>query len=308
MVAAPWRKNVLSGSTSAGRRSSPGLVARDGTVGRTIEVPTPDGDAGRVLAAIDGVVDELLGDGAAAVGFGVPLNLDRRTGVAHRAINLPLEQRRFRRPGAASASASRSGSRTTPTRQRSPSGGSGAGRGRDRPRLLTLGTGVGGGIVLDGRLYRGWAELGHVVVVADGEPCQGTCHGRGHLEAVASGLAADRAARDALRGGRRCAPARRAGARPATRGAVAAVARIGQSSRVAIGSLANIFDPEVVIVGGGFGAAAGDLLLEAARDAARREAITPADEQLRIVPAELGDEAGLVGAALVGFEALDGER
>ena len=65
--------------------------------------------------------------------------------------------------------------------------------------MLTLGTGVGGGVVLDGALYRGWAELGHVVVVADGPPCQGTCTGRGHLEAVASGNAADRAA-DALWG------------------------------------------------------------------------------------------------------------
>ena len=60
--------------------------------------------------------------------------------------------------------------------------------------MLTLGTGVGGGVVLGGSLYRGIAELGHVVVVADGPPCQGNCTGRGHLEAVASGNAADRAA------------------------------------------------------------------------------------------------------------------
>ena len=70
----------------------------------------------------------------------------------------------------------------------------GAGRGKRSLVMLTLGTGVGGGVVLDGALYRGWAELGHAVVVADGPPCQGTCTGRGHLEAVASGNAADRAA------------------------------------------------------------------------------------------------------------------
>ena len=70
----------------------------------------------------------------------------------------------------------------------------------------------------------------------------------------------------------------------------------------------NIFDPDLVIIGGGFGAAAGDLVLEPARASARREAIQPADERLQIVEAELGDEAGLIGAALVGFEALDGER
>ena len=74
----------------------------------------------------------------------------------------------------------------------------------------------------------------------------------------------------------------------------------------AIGSLVNLFDPELVLIGGGFGQAAGELLLEPAQDVARREAISPADETLRVVPAELGGEAGLIGAALVGFEALDG--
>ena len=62
------------------------------------------------------------------------------------------------------------------------------------------------------------------------------------------------------------------------------------------------------MVGGGFGDAAGELLLEPVREAARAEALAPADERLRIVGAELGPEAGLVGAALVGFEALDGVR
>jgi glucokinase len=69
-----------------------------------------------------------------------------------------------------------------------------------------------------------------------------------------------------------------------------------------------VFDPERVVVGGGFGAAAGSLVLDAARDAARREAIHPANGGLQLVPAELGPESGLVGAGLVGFEALDGLR
>ena len=87
-----------------------------------------------------------------------------------------------------------------------------------------------------------------------------------------------------------------------------ALARIGRSLGAAIGSLANVFDPELVIVGGGFGAAAGDLVLDPAREAARQEAIYPADGTLHVVPAELGPEAGLVGAGLVAFEALDGMR
>src|SRR4029079_12037982 len=127
------------------------------------------------------------------------------------------------------------------------------------------------------------------------------------LEAHASGLAADRAAAT-LFGSGADAPVlvERSGAGNA--GALAALGEIGGLLGAAIGSLVNIFDPDVVIIGGGFGAAAGDLVLEPARGAARAEAIQPADETLRIVEAELGDEAGLIGAGLVAFEALDGKR
>ena len=72
-----------------------GLVARDGSIGRTIEIPTPDASPDEVLRAVDGVVDDLLDDGAVAIGYGVPLNIDRRTGVALRAINLPAPRRRL---------------------------------------------------------------------------------------------------------------------------------------------------------------------------------------------------------------------
>ena len=84
--------------------------------------------------------------------------------------------------------------------------------------------------------------------------------------------------------------------------------RIGHYLGLAIGSYANVFAPELVVVGGGFGVAAWELVHRPALAAARRESLPPADTTLRIVLAELGDDAGLVGAGLVGFEALDGER
>jgi glucokinase len=283
-----------------------GLVARDGTIGRTIEIATPDGSQAQVLAAIDGVVDELLHDGAAAIGYGVPLNIDRRTGVALRAVNLPLQAVHFpdraRDRYGLPAGVENDGNAAALAEWRF-----GAGRDATDLIMLTLGTGVGGGLVIDDRLYRGWAELGHSVVVAGGPPCQGNCHGHGHLEAVASGLAADRAAAE-LYGEGADAPTLVARARGGDARAIAALAGIGRLLGVAIGSLANIFDPDVVIIGGGFGAAAADFVLESAGLAARAEAIEPADETLQIVQAELGDEAGLIGAALVGFEALDGVR
>ena len=301
------REERVIGVDLGGTKILAGLVARDGTIGRTIEIATPDGDQAEVLGAIDGVVEDLLPDGAAAIGYGVPLNIDRRTGVALRAVNLPLHRVHFpdraRERYSIPAGVENDGNAAALAEWRL-----GAGRGASDLIMLTLGTGVGGGLVIDDHLYRGWAELGHTVVVAGGQPCQGNCHGRGHLEAHASGLAADRAAADALRAGGRCAGPGRARAIRAIAGAMAALAEIGRLLGAAIGSLVNIFDPDIVIVGGGFGAAAGDLVLEPARIAARAEAIQPADETLRIVEAELGDEAGLIGAALVAFEALDGKR
>ena len=76
----------------------------------------------------------------------------------------------------------------------------GAGRGTRDMIMLTLGTGVGGGLILDGHPYRGAvgaaAELGHLVIEHDGRPCQGSCTGRGHLEAYATGLAATKEAQE----------------------------------------------------------------------------------------------------------------
>jgi glucokinase len=178
------------------------------------------------------------------------------------------------------------------------------GRGTSNLVMLTLGTGVGGGLVLDGRLYRSWVELGHVVLRAGGPPCQGTCHGHGHVEALVSGTAADRAARE-LYGPGADAPHLLERARGGDEAALGKLAEIADLLGAAIGSLANIFDPEVVVVGGGFGEAAGDFLLAPAQAAARREALSPADETLRVVPTELGGDAGLLGAGLIAFEALD---
>ena len=283
-----------------------GLVGRDGVIGDTREVPTPAQDSNGILEAVDGLVEEFLAAGACAVGLGLPMNLDPKTGVALRATNLALEnvdvggrlRQRFGVPVGVENDANAAALAEWRV---------GAGQGVQTLVLFTLGTGVGGGIVLDGRLYRGWAELGHLVVDADGEPCQGTCHGRGHLESVSSGLAADRAARG-LYGPDADAHLLVVRAREGDPHAIAAVERSGHFLGIAMGSLVNLFDPEIFIVGGGFGAAAGEMLLEPAEKTARREAIHPADERVRIVPAMLGDDAGLVGAAFVGFEALDGER
>ena len=283
-----------------------GVVARDGSVAATVEGPTPTSSEDDVLGAVYDVVERLDSADAVAIGVGVPGNLERRTSLLLRATNLPLDDvdlraelgARFGRP----VGVENDGNAAALAEWRF-----GAGRGTHDLVMLTLGTGIGGGIVIDDRLYRGWAELGHVVVELDGPPCQGNCHGRGHLEGVASGQAADRAAA-ALYGDGADAHHLVARARAGEARAIDVLTRMGRLLGAAVGSLVNIFDPEVVVVGGGFGAAAGDMLLDSAREIARREAIQPADDRIRIVPAELGSAAGLVGAGLVGFAALDGER
>jgi glucokinase len=295
---------LVIGVDVGGTKILSGVVDREGTVLSRHKIESPGTSEEDVLAALDAAVGALLDDRIGAIGFGVPANLARGTGRVLRATNLPFDdfdlvahaRARFGLPVGIEndANAATLAEWTL-----------GAGRGGSDLVMLTLGTGVGGGLILENRLYRGWAEIGHVVVVANGPPCQGNCHGRGHLEALASGTAADRAARG-LWGPEADAYVLVERARAGDADARGCLAEIGGFLGAAIASLANLFDPELVVVGGGFGEAAGELVLAPALDAARRDALAPADETLRIVPAELGTEAGLIGSALVGFEAHDG--
>src|SRR5262249_41754660 len=141
----------------------------------------------------------------------------------------------------------------------------GAGRGTTDMITLTLGTGVGGGVVSGGKLFRAYTELGHMVIVEDGEPCQGACSGRGHVESYGSGTAADKLAKKVL--------GPDASARDLVEQEHPALKGIGHHLGVAIGSLVNIFGATRVVIGGGFGIAAFDQLVPAARLAVLREAL-----------------------------------
>jgi glucokinase len=304
MVAPAVEPPVVIGLDVGGTKILSGLVDRDGHVVAEREVPSPDGSEECVLAALDDAVEALLDDRVAAIGYGIPANLERGAGRILRAMNLPLDDvdlvpRSRERFGLPVGIANDASAATLAEWRR------GAGRGTQNLVMLTLGTGVGGGVVLDGRLFRGWAELGHVVVQEGGAEC--TCGGRGHLEVLASGSAGDRIAQD-LYGPGSDAHLLVERARDGDADAREALSRLGGSLGAAIASLVNVFDPELVVIGGGFGAAAGEFVLEPARAAARAEAIFPANSTLRVVAAELGPEAGLVGAGLVAFEALDGIR
>jgi glucokinase len=272
-----------------------GILDETGDVEELHERQTPTSSQEALLDALVETVRDLREPGVEAVGFGVPARIDQRTGVAFGAVNTPihdvrigdeLERRLEMRVGVIN-----DGSAAALAEFRH-----GAGRGTHDLVLLTLGTGVGGGFVLNGQLYRGWSEVGHMVIVENGEPCQGACTGRGHVESYCSGQAADRVARQLL------GPA--ATARDLVEQRHPALVQIGRHLGAAISSLVNVFDPDVVVVGGGFGVAAGDLLLGPARELMVRDALAPAGETVRLVTAELGPAAGVIGAGLVAFEAL----
>jgi glucokinase len=197
----------------------------------------------------------------------------------------------------------------------------GAARDARNALMLTLGTGIGGGVLIDGRLYRGSqgaaGELGHIVVDQDGPPCQGNCPNRGCLEVMASGSALVREA-TALAGERpKSALGRALGtgrgftgplvtelAHDGDEAARDVLALIGRRLGVGISSLVNVFDPDVVLIGGGV-IAAGELVLEPARDEMRARALPPGRDHVRILPARFGEESGMLGAALLARDAID---
>ena len=306
MVAAAVEAAHVIGVDLGGTKILAGVLDHEGRTGPRIERPTPSSSTGELLDALEATVSELLEQGGiSALGFGIPATIDQNLGRVVFATNLQLVEFDFR-DWAKQRFGLPVGIDNDANVAAIAEWKHGAGKGARHMVMLTLGTGIGGGLILDGKPYRGSvgaaAELGHIVVEHDGPPCQGVCTGRGHLESLASGTAGGKAAR-ALWGDAANAPDLVRRAQAGDEAALAALVEIGHVLGSGIGSLVNIFNPEVVVVGGGFGAA-GDLLLEPARERVHREALEPARDLVRIVPAVLGSDAGLVGAGMVAFEAL----
>jgi glucokinase len=183
--------------------------------------------------------------------------------------------------------------------------------------LVTVGTGIGGGLVLDGDIYRGatglGAELGHIILNPDGPRCG--CGNRGCFEAHASGTALTRMGREAAAEDPDGLIARIGARDGAVTGhtvvtavqegdavAAALFARLGRWLGVGIASLANIFEVDAVVVGGGL-VDTGDLLLSPARAAAREYAYGASARGIPpVVAATFGGDAGKIGAALLALD------
>jgi glucokinase len=278
-----------------------GVVSRDGHVEHRREHQTPIASEEELLAGLGDAVEELLTDDVAAIGFGLPAPIDQERGAAIQAVNIPLEEADFRARMAERFSLP-VGIENDASAATYAEFHFGAARDVDNMIMLTLGTGCGGGAVVDGKLFRRWAEFGHIVIEHDGIPCQGTCTGRGHLEPYVTGTAATKLAQEEFSPPVDAHRLVRLAGEGEPR-AIEILEDIGRHLGSGIGSLANIFNPELVVIGGGF-AAAGDFVLDPAREVFSRQGLAGIGERVPIVRAELGTAAGLIGAALIAFDAL----
>jgi glucokinase len=194
----------------------------------------------------------------------------------------------------------------------------GAGRGSQHVILVTIGTGIGGGLILDGRLYHGASggagEIGHMLVEPGGRLCG--CGVRGHLEAMASGSALDAAARDIAASepeGLVAVTARRENSQPDARilddaaaagdaSARAAVERAGHYLGIGLTNLVNVFNPQVIVVGGSVRKST--LYLQTAIAVMQHDAFAQHSADVRVVAAALDGDEAAIGAALLALDHL----
>ena len=284
---------------------------------------TPAG-AEAVLGQVVAVTREVIAAAAGpvvAIGVGMPGLVDHRTGKLRFAPNLPgvveldlraaLEPQFDGLPMIIDNDATCAGVAEW---------AHGAARSTTDSLFISLGTGIGGGLVMGGRPFRGAngfaGEIGHMVIDPHGPPCP--CGKRGCWERFASGSALGRLGREAAQGGRAPGLVALAGDDEAVRGehvvraaqegdepARAVIAEFGWWLALGLANLANAFDPQLFVLGGGL-VAAGDLLFAPAR--AAFAALVEAHEhrpEIGIVAAELGEHAGAIGAAVLARNAAE---
>lgn len=316
-----------------GTRVRVARVGADWAVHDRRELPTPvDDGPDAIVAACIGQIRAVLDQGRrrgrpapVAIGISAPGPIDPRAGVI---LDPPNLGPGFRDIDLAPRVAAAIGLPTVLDRdtQAAALAESIVGAAKTTPDFvyLTVSTGIGGAIMSGGRLLRGpdgtAGELGHLVIDLDGPPCG--CGARGHLEAIASGTGMGRLAVAEARAGRSAWMARRleerkdgrltgrdvADAEEAGDAAAAAIVnRAREAFAAACVTIADVFDPDLIVVGGGIADAQGDRLLGPAQRAVSELAFRAPARRTLVVSARLGDDVGLVGAAaLVAEQMADG--
>lgn len=312
-------REAAVGVDTGGTTTKGALVTRDGEVLLRVERPT---DRHAATKSIIAVTEELIERSAdvdaqvVAVGVGVAGFIDAANGSVTFSPNLEYGD-----PEVAEAVRSRSGVPVVVDNDANAAAWGerrfGTAQGTDYLAYVTLGTGIGSGFVMDGKLIRGFtgagAELGHIVVDPDGPPCP--CGLRGCLEQFASGTAIARMARVAVKEAEHESSILSfAGSiEDITTEHVAKAAReydgvardvLAQAGRmlgIGLSNVVNIFDPEVIVVGGG-AARAGEAFLGAARDRLVKMTESQRRRPMRLDVTSLAQDAGIIGAATLAFD------
>jgi glucokinase len=293
-----WRESLLT-------------LAKDG----------PTATLGRITVAMREALASGNGSQVTAIGIGAPGPLDPWEGVIYNPPNLPgwdalplrrMLQDQFGLPVHLGNDANLAGLGEHRY---------GAGRGVGDMVYLTISTGIGGGIISRGKLLLGAdglaGEIGHTSVEARGPRCN--CGNSGCLEVMAAGPAIARLGARAVRLGKAPGIAARAGSDPKGVNAemVVAAALAGDSAArqiveragfyvgVGVVNLVHTLNPRLIVIGGGVTLGAGDLLLDAVRATVAARAMPPFRRDLRILPASLGDDAGLLGALALALSGGD---
>jgi glucokinase len=311
------------GIDAGGTKLLGGVVDEQMVVHHRVHRTWRGADRQETLDIFTGAVEEIraASPDVDAIGFGVPALVEWETGISRWSNHLPaldgvpfrdLMSERLGLP----VVVDNDGNASMLAEARN-----GAAAGVRHAVMVSLGTGIGGGLLVNGEVYRGasgvGAELGHVVLQLHGPDCPGDCPGQGCFEALVSGSAIGRE-------GRRVAEEqpdsplglRLAADKEISGGLVTELAHdgdplareildeVGQRLGYGLVGLVNTFNPEVIVIGGG-AVRGGDMLLEPARAVVAERALEPARELVRIMPAHYGDEAGMMGAALLAFDHLD---
>ncbi len=280
-------------------------VLEDGALAAPHVRPTEKSSSDALVDQLEDAIREALP--ADAVGIGVPSVVDFETGTARSSVNVPLEhvplRNILRRRLGVPVYVDNDGTVAAVAEAHGPD----ANVDVRHLVMLTVGTGVGGGIVVDGHVYRGAtgaaAELGHLIVGADltgGAPEADGFPQPGSLERLAAGTALDRlAAERGLTDGRAAVDSARRG----EAGGLECLRILGERLGIGIANMVNALEPDVVAIGGGV-SGAGELLLRPARETARRFILRGVGSRTEIRLARYGAEAGVLGAALMAGQEL----
>jgi glucokinase len=317
------RSAYAIGLDVGGTRIAAGLVERKGRIARETKFLTPKGQG--PFAIIDAIVDAIgeMAQGLhsseiAGVGIGLPAQIDFTRQTVEFCTNLPLAGVDVR--GLVMSRAKlpvcmdNDGNMAALGESRF-----GAAKGAKDFVMVTLGTGVGGGVFVGGGLYRGSrgfaGEIGHMVVDLDGPECP--CGGRGHLEAYSARPAIVRDARAAMTSYKATGIRRLAGddidavtaeivmeaANTGDEAGMAIMSRVGDVLGEALVGIVNLLNPQAIVVGGGIGEGC-PMIMEHAAARIQNEALA-GRRDVQVVPALLGNDAGLIGAAALAFDEHD---